>query len=168
MLVEGVMEGQYTGIREVNSDADIYILKKYSKEKKEKFLQENTVKTGVSNKSTEIYIRKLKIFFNKGVTKFKNYDTIKTYKKVKLFSNYYMPFEMIEITNFETIKKEEKYTEQQLTEKITKELQEELNQELGIQDSSQVKSEITSQVEEDGVMVKLVYSVEEKIGTKES
>ena len=33
LLVEGVMEGKYTGIREVNSDADIYIVSHYEKEK---------------------------------------------------------------------------------------------------------------------------------------
>ena len=45
LLVEGVMEGKYTGQREVHSDADIYILKKYEKEKKEPFVQQIKEKT---------------------------------------------------------------------------------------------------------------------------
>ena len=167
LLVEGVMEGKYTGIREVNSDADIYILKKYVKEKKENFIQRNSEKTGGSEKNIEIYINNFKIFFNKGVPKFKNCDTIRTYKKVKLFSNYYIPIEIVEITNFETKINEQTYTEQQLTEKITNELQKELDDELDIQDPSKVDKEVTSITEEDGVIVKVIYSIEEKIGTKE-
>lgn len=167
ILVEGVMEGQYTGIREVNSDADIYLVSRYEKEKKEAFIQENNERTGEMEKNVEIYIHNFKIFFNKGVPKFKNCDTIKTYKKMKLFSNYYIPIEIVNVTNFELEKGYKTYTEAELTEKITKTLQDELNEELNISDFNQVKQEVSSVKDDEGVTVKVVYSVEEKIGTKE-
>ncbi len=167
LLVEGVMEGKYTGIREVNSDADIYILNTYEKNKKESFIQEISERTGNIEKNVEIYIKNFKINFNKGVPKFKNCDTIKAYKKLKLFSNYYIPIEIINITNFELKKYFKTYTEKELVEKITNELQNELDNELNISDSSQVSKSVAKDVEEDGVTVKVIYSVEEKIGTKD-
>ena len=90
LLVEGVMEGKYTGIREVRSDADIYLVSTYEKERKEAFIQQLQERTGNMEKNVEIYLHNFKIFFKKGVPKFENCDTIRTYKKVKLFSNYYI------------------------------------------------------------------------------
>ena len=167
LLVEGVMEGKYTGQREVHSDADIYILKKYEKEKKEPFVQQIKEKTGNEENYVEIYINNFKIFFNKGVPKFKKCDTIRAYKKVKLFSNYYIPMEIVKVTNFEIEETQKNYTELELTEKITKELEEELNQNLNISDFSNIRQEVTTEADESGLTVKVVYLLEEKIGTKD-
>ena len=167
LLVEGVMEGKYTGKREVHSDADIYILKKYEKEKKEPFVQQIKEKTGNEENYVEIYINNFKIFFNKGVPKFEKCDTIRAYKKVKLFSNYYIPIEIVKITNFEIEEALKNFTELELTEKITKELQEELAENLNISDFSNIRQEVTSRADETGVTVKVVYLLEEKIGTKD-
>lgn len=167
LLVEGVMEGKYTGIREVHSDADIYVVSQYEKVKKEPFIQQIEEKTGNKENYVEIYIKKIKIFFNKGVPKFKKCDTIRAYKKVKLFSNYYLPIEFVKVTNYELETNFKTFTEEALTEKVTNELQEQLNQELKINDMSYLNSEVISNVEEDGVTVKVIYSIEEKIETKE-
>lgn len=167
ILVEGVMEGQYTGIREVNSDADIYSISTYEKEKKETFIQEVENRTGNEEKNIELYINNFKIFFNKGVTKFQNYDTIRTYKKVKLFSNYYIPIEIVTVTNYELEKNLKTYTENELTEKISKQLYSEIGEEIDIENSNQVDMETTSFSDIDGVTVKVTCRIEEKIGTKE-
>jgi len=167
LLVEGVMEGQYTGIREVNSDADVYILSTYEKIRKEAYIQEVSERTGEMSKNVEIYIKNFKINFKKSIPNFKKCDTIRVYKKLKLFSNYYIPIEIINITNYELEKYFKTFTEEELTEKITNELQNELDRELQISNSSQVSKEVTQDVEEDGITVKVIYSVEEKIGTKD-
>ena len=167
ILVEGVMEGQYTGIREVVSDADICVVSHYEKEKKEAFIQEISERTGEKEKNVEIYIKNFKINFNKGVPKFENCDTIRTYKKVKLFSNYYIPVEIVNITNFELEKSFKTFTEEELITKLTKVLQEELNQELDISDATEIKQNVASVADETGVTVKVMYELEEKIGTKE-
>lgn len=167
LLVEGIMEGKYTGVREVHSDADIFILKKYEKQKKEPFIQQIQEKTGNQENFVEIYINNFKIFFNKGVPKFKKCDTIRTYKKMKLFSNYYIPIEIVKITNFEVNESFRIYAESELIEKVTKELQNELNQNLNLRDFCNIQEEVTSETDENGVTVKVVYLTEEKIGTKE-
>lgn len=167
LLVEGVMEGKYTGLRQVNCDADIFAVSTYEKERKEAFIQQREERTGNVEKNVEIYIHNFKIFFKKGVTKFENCDTMKTYKKLKLFSNYYIPIEIVNITNYELEKSFKSYTEEELKEKITKVLQEEFKQELELSDLSQVQQEVTSVADSDGVTVKLKYIIEEKIGTKE-
>lgn len=167
ILVEGVMEGQYTGIREVVSDADIYAVSHYEKEKKEAFIQEISERTGKEEKNVEIYLNNFKINFKKGVPKFENCDTIRTYKKVKLFSNYYIPIEIVNVTNFELEKSFKTYTEEELKEKLTKALQDELNQELAISEDTKIEQNVTSVTDETGVTVKVMYELEEKIGTKE-
>lgn len=167
ILVEGVMEGQYTGIREVVSDADIYVVSHYEKEKKEAFIQEISQRTGKEEKNVEIYIKNFKINFKKGVPKFENCDTIRTYKKVKLFSNYYIPIEIVNVTNFELEKSFKTYTEEELKSKLTKALQEELDQELAISEDTKIEKNVTSVTDETGVTVKVMYELEEKIGTKD-
>ncbi len=167
VLVEGVMEGKYTGIREVHSDADIYLVSVYEKEKKEAFIQKIEERTGNMQKNVEIYIHNFKIFFNKGVPKFENCDTIKTYKKLKLFSNYYIPIEIVNVMDYELEKSFKSYTQQELTEKITNDLRNDLNQELSISDTSQIDEKVDCIVDSDGVRVRLSYSVEEKIGKKQ-
>ena len=124
-------------------------------------------KTGNQENFVEIYINNFKIFFNKGVPKFKKCDTIRTYKKMKLFSNYYIPIEIVKITNFEVNESFRIYAESELIEKITKELQNELNQNLNLRDFCNIQEEVTSETDENGVTVKVVYLTEEKIGTKE-
>ena len=167
ILVEGIMEGKYTGIREVNSDADIFVKSTYQKEKKEAFVQKISERTGAKQKSYEIYLNNFKFFFNKGVSNFKKCDTIRVYKKVKLFSNYYIPVEIVENTEFELDENFKTYTEEELTEKIANELKEELNKQLNLSEDDKLEIQVDSIADDNGVTAKIVYSVEEKIGTKE-
>ena len=92
VLVEGVMEGIYKGVRDVCADADITGVVYVSKEKFENFVQENKVKTGNVETDFSINIKKNKINFNKRVSKFKKYDTIRTNNKIKLFSKFLFLF----------------------------------------------------------------------------
>lgn len=167
LLVEGVMEGKYTDPRGVSSDADIYLVSTYEKERKEAFIQQNQERTGNVEKNVEIYLHNFKINFKKGVPKFENCDTIRTYKKIKLFSNYYIPIEIVNVTDYELEKGFKTYTEEELTEKITNELQQEFVQETNISDMEQVEQSITSVADSSGVTVKVIYTLEEKIGTKD-
>lgn len=120
LLVEGVMQGKYTGDRFVHAEAEIFVKKYYEKEKKEEFVQQVEEETGNKEERAEIYINNFKINFNKGVSKFKNYDTIKASKKIKLFSNFYIPVEIIKITNIEKNILSKKYSNEELTNKIVR------------------------------------------------
>jgi len=168
ILVEGIMEGVNTGNREVHSEANIYGKNYYEKEKKESFVQNIKSKTGNEEQKNEICINKFKINFNKGVSKFENYDTISTSKKVKLFSNFYLPIEIKKTTNIEIVNEQKVYSEEELKEKIEKELEEELEKEYGISkyDEKDKKRDIEVNLENDGITVKLMYEIQEDIGTK--
>ena len=168
ILVEGIMEGANTGNREVHSEADVYGKSYYEKEKKESFVQNIKSKTGNEEQKNEICINKFKINFNKGVSKFENYDTISTSKKIKLFSDFYLPIEIKKITNIEIVNEQKVYSEEELKEKIEKELEEELENkyEISKYDEKNKKRDVEVNLEDDGITVKLMYEIQEEIGTK--
>ena len=169
LLVEGIMEGELLGPREVHAEANIYGKNIFEKEKKEEFIQNMKVETGKKEEKNEICINKFKINFNKGVSKFKNYDTISSNQKVKFFSNFYLPIE-IKKTIYKEITNEVKtYSEEELKEKIKKELEEEMELEYEISKYNQKNVKVTdySNLDANGLKLKLVYEVQEEIGQKQ-
>lgn len=169
LLVEGIMEGELLGPREVHAEANIYGKNIFEKEKKEEFIQNMKVETGKKEEKNEICINKFKINFNKGVSKFKNYDTISSNQKVKFFSNFYLPIE-IKKTIYKEITNEVKtYSEEELKEKIKKELEEEMELEYEISKYDQKNVKVTdySNLDANGLKLKLVYEVQEEIGEKQ-
>ncbi|MBO5397416.1 MAG: sporulation protein YqfD [Clostridia bacterium] len=167
LLVEGVMEGKYTGIRQVHAMADIEVKKYAEKEEKQNLVQQIETKTGNEEKNLEIKFHKFKINFNKRLSKFEKYDTIKTTKKLKFFSNYYLPIEVSKITYLEKNLEQKEYTVPELTDKIKLELEQKLNEELGLENADNVEKNVEVNVEGQEVYVKLIYIMYEKIGTKE-
>ena len=167
LLVEGVMEGQYTGTRQVNAEATIYGKISYKKSKKESLIQEIEKTTGKEEKKIEINLNNFKIILPKGVSKFENYDTIKTNKKLKLFSNFYLPISFTEIRFLEKQKEYKTYTEEELIEKLKKELEDELKKEHSLSEKN-VEELLETEVQNGSVEVKVTYIAEEEIGTKEN
>lgn len=166
LLVEGVMEGKYTGIRSVHAEATILGKIYYEKEKKEAFIQEIEEKTGNKEKKREIYINNFKINFNKGVSNFENYDTIRTNKKLRLFSNYYIPIEIVTIENIELQKTYKQFTEEELQRKLQDAIIKELEKEYEISKypSEDVEKNVVVEKEDDGLKIKVIYAVQEEIG----
>ena len=107
-LVNGWMEGKYTGIRYVHARADIEAKVWYTKKEKAYYNQIIQVPTGKQENKFAININNFKINFYKTLSKFQNYDTINENKKVRLFSNFYLPIKFEKITNYE-------YEEKQVT-----------------------------------------------------
>ena len=167
LLVEGIMEGKYTGIRQVHAEASIYGKISYEKSKKESLIQEIEKNTGNEEKKIEINLNNFKIILPKGVSKFKNYDTIKTNKKLKLFSNFYLPISITKINLIEKEKEYKNYGQEELIEKIKKELEEELKEEHSLQDK-EIEELLETNVENGIVNVKVTFIVQEEIGTKEN
>ena len=167
LLVEGVMEGKYTGIRQVHAEASIYGKILYEKSKKESLIQEIEKNTGNEEKKIEINLNNFKIILPKGVSKFENYDTIKTNKKLKLFSNFYLPISITKINLIEKEKEYKNYGQEELIEKIKKELEEELKEEHSLQDK-EIEELLETNVENGIVNVKVTFIVQEEIGTKEN
>ena len=166
VLIAGWLEGKYTGTRYVHATGSVQGKVWYTQKERIYFKQQKKEQTGNVENKYSLNINNFKINFNKGVSKFKNYDTIETNKKVKLFSNFYLPIELIKITNTEVNITDITYTLEEAKnigiEKAKQELNnkiENLNNILSIQ----INDSQTSQY----IEVEVTYEVLENIGTKE-
>ena len=129
-LVNGYLEGKYTGTRYVHGAAEIEAKIWYTKKEKAPLVQQIPVQTGNEEKKYSIKFKKNKINLFKTLSKFEKYDTINEDKKLMLFSNFYLPIEIIKTTNKEYVLQEITYTEEQVIEILTKKLEKELLQEI--------------------------------------
>lgn len=170
LLVEGIMEGKYTEDRFVHAEATVYGKSIYEKEKKEGFVQNQKVKTGNIEHKNKICINNFKINFNKGVSKFENYDTIMETKKIRLFSIFYIPIEIQKTTNEEFKLEEKSYQEEELKEKIVSELESELEEEFHLSNYKEEnkKRDIVTNKDTNELTVKLIYEVQEEIGMEKA
>lgn len=126
ILIEGVMEGVYKGVRDVHADGIVLGKIFYEKELKENYLQKNKVKTGNIEKKKILNFKKNKINFNKGLSKFEKYDTIRTNSKIRLFSNFYFPVEIENVIFEEYYLEDRVYSEEELKNKLIDQLEREL------------------------------------------
>ena len=130
VLIEGTMEGKYTGKRYVHSLGEVEAIVKYTKERKIYLNEVENVKTGNKEKKYRIKINNFQINFYKTLSKFKIYDTIEENKKLKIFSNLYLPISITEIINEELAEDSKKYTVEEAIEKGTQQLKEEIEAEI--------------------------------------
>ena len=126
LLVEGIIEGKYKDDRMVHADADIIGKVLYTLERFDTYIQKNKVKTGRIESKNSINIKNFKINFNKRVSKFEKYDTIRTNNKIRLFSNFLFPIEIEKIRFEEYYFEDKNYSKEELENKIVRELEEEL------------------------------------------
>ena len=166
VLVNGYLEGKYTGLRYVHSLATIKAKIWYTKKEKAALKQEIPVETGNVENKYSIKFKKNQINLLKTLSKFEKYDTIRNEKKVKLFSNFYLPFEIVKTTNKEYILQEKIYTEDELTEILTDKLSEELLKE--INDENRIVNKIINQHSNNGYLeVELTYETIENMGIEQ-
>ena len=166
ILINGIMEGKYTGIRYVHSLGEVEAITKYSKTKKIPLKTTEKVNTGKKETKYKIKINNFQINFYKTLSKFKFYDTIETEKKFKIFSNLYLPISIIKITNQEFEEIEKQYTVEEATEIGTRELEQEIEQEIGTGKNIVGKNAEVAETEE-YVEVSVTYEVIENIGMQE-
>lgn len=166
ILVEGTINGKYMDTIYVNSSAEIEGKAWYSKKKKEEFIQKVEEKTGNEENKYKIKFNNFQINLYKTLSKFENYDTIINERKLSIFSNFYLPIEIIKISNYEKIEREIKYEEEELKRKMIESLEEELKQEVG-EDKNILNKYVNYKKLESGIEIELVYEVLEDIGTKE-
>ena len=164
LLVEGVMEGKYTGKRYVNSRADIYAKITYSKSETRKLNVEEAKLTGNEHIQYKINLNNFKINLNKGVSNFENYDTIVANKNIKVFSNYYLPIQLEKITYKEKIFEEKQYTVEEITNELKTKLEKEILNTLNNQYEELIESTSAVEINNNEVTVIVNCVVEEKIG----
>ena len=166
VLINGWLEGKYTGIRYVHAKGNVEAKVWHTKYK---FVPYNTTEikeTGNVEKFYSIKFNNFEINLQKRVSKFKFYDTIEAEEKLKLFSDFYLPISVKKVTNKEQIKEEKTYNNEQAKDLGIQELEEELN--LEIEDKNRiVNKNVNTYEKENGIEVYVTYEVLENIGTNE-
>lgn len=122
--------------------------------------------TGNAQKKYCVKINNFEINLNKKLPKFKKYDTIYTDKKLKLFSNFYLPITLGISTYYELEEENKIYTNKEAKEILTEKLKSELSEE--IENKNNIKDiQINTNENNVFVEVEVIYEVLESIGTEE-
>ena len=166
VLIAGYMEGKYTEKRYVHSLGKVQAKIKYQKSEKIYLNQEILKESGNQEKKLQIKFNNFKINFYKTLSKFKIYDTIYTEKQLKIFSNFYLPISIVEITNKEQIKENKKYSKEEAIELKKQELSSEIEKDIANKENIQNVTVDTNELE-GYVEVCVTYEVLENIGNYE-
>lgn len=166
ILIGGWMEGKYTGTRYVHAHGEVKAKAWYTNKQKVYLKETKKEETGAIENKFSVKINNFQINLYKRVSNFEIYDTIDENKKLKIFSDFYLPIELIKHTNKEYKNIELTYTLDE-AKKIGKEKAKETldNQ---IEDSRNILNEQINVYENaEYVEVEVIYEVQENIGTKE-
>ena len=166
ILVNGYLEGKYTGTRYVHGAATVEAKIWYTKKEKAMLKQQIPVQTGNEEKKYSIKFKKNQINLFKTLSKFEKYDTINENKKIILFSNFYLPIEVVKITNKEYVLQDVTYTNEEQTQILTKKLKKELLEEIGEQKNI-VNVNVNTYSQDEAVEVEVTYEVLENIGVEQ-
>ena len=164
-LINGWIEGKYTGIRYVHAKGEIEAKVWYTKNKFISYNTTETKETGNIEEHYSIKINNFEINFKKKLPKFQIYDTIDNEEKIKLFSDFYLPISVKKTTYKELIEEKKTYSIEQAKTLGIQELQKELDEEL--KDKNIVGKNINTYEKENGLEVFVTYEVLENIGTNE-
>ena len=165
-LINGWMEGKYTGIRYVHAKGEIQAKVWHTKHKKIQYNTTEKRETGNIENKYLLKINNFEINFNKRVSKFKIYDTINAENKLKLFSNFYLPISVVKITNKEQEEIKKQYSIEDAKKIGIEQLQNELENEI-VDKEKITNKNINTYEQEDGIEVYVTYEVLENIGTNE-
>ena len=166
ILVNGYLEGKYTGTRYVHGAATVEAKIWYTKKEKAMLKQQIPVQTGNEEKKYSIKFKKNQINLFKTLSKFEKYDTINENKKIILFSNFYLPIEVVKITNKEYVLQDVTYTNEEQTQILTEKLIKELLEEIGEQKNI-VNVNVNTYSQDETVEVEVTYEVLENIGVEQ-
>ena len=166
ILINGWMEGKYTGIRYVHAKGNVEARVWYTKSKKIEYKTTEKEETGRIDTVYAMKINKFKINFPKKLSNFEIYDTIETENKVRIFSNFYLPISVIKTINKEQKLVDKTYSIEEAKELGTQELEQELMEE--IKDIEKiVNKNINVKENNDSIEITVTYEVLENIGTND-
>ena len=166
ILIAGWIEGKYTGTRYVHAEGEVKAKVWYTEKEQVPLNQVVEKNTGNLEKKYKIKINNFTINLFKTLSKFKKYDTIETCNQIKIFSNFYLPINLIQITNVE--KEEEKITygiedaKQIGIRKASEKIEKQLNN-----DQEVLQKYVNTYANNDSIVTEVTYEVLENIGTKE-
>ena len=102
----------------------------------------------------------------KTLSKFEKYDTIETCNELKIFSNFYLPIELIKIKNSEVIENQITYGTEEAKQIAIEKASQEIEKEVEANDEV-LQKYINTYAENGYVEAEVTYEVLENIGTKE-
>lgn len=164
VLIAGWMEGKYTGKNYVNANGEVKAKVTYSQSEKIEKKEIKREQTGKNENKYAIKFNNFKINLYKTLSKYEIYDTMYTNKKIKLFSNFYLPIEVIKYTNYEVTETEISYGKEKAKLEGQRRAEEKLNE---LIEGEISKKDVNITEYETYYDVKVTYEVIEQIGTKE-
>lgn len=165
VLIQGWFEGQFTGIRYVHANGEVQAKVWYSQKISVPLKQTKKIKTDKEENKYSVKINNFEINLPKGVPKFQNYDTIETSKKLKLFSDFYLPIEIHQKTYQEYEEQEITYSIEEAKELGIAQADESLKEQ--IEGKQVTNKKINAEQIGANIEVEVIYEVLESIGTKE-
>ncbi len=166
-LIAGYMEGKYTDTRYVHAQGEVQAKVWYTKRKSSNFTREVCNQTGNYKNKYRISINNFTINLYKSIPNFEKYDTISENKKIKIFSNFYLPI-IISKDIYQEVKTQEiTYGKVELQNLLISELEEEFKQENIEEDKITNKIVNVYQKNDNELEIELTYEVLETIGTEE-
>ena len=166
-LISGIMEGKYTDPRYVHAKGEVEAKVWYTKRRKSKFTREVSKQTGAEKEKYSIIFNNFRINLYKSLPNFEKYDTISENKKIKLFSDFYLPISIQKDTYKEIKTNDITYGKQELQNILISEMEKEFEQENFNDKNITNKTVNVYQKDKDTIEVELTYEVLETIGTEE-
>ena len=165
-LIAGWMEGKYTGTRYVHAEGNVEAKTWYSHKERVYFNQVKKEQTGNKETKFQININNFQINLYKTLSKFQNYDTICMNKKLKLFSNLYLPAGLTVINNYEVVNNDVVYTKEEAKQIGINKSKEELDKIINNK-KNLLNTYINEYSGEGFIDIEVIYELNEIIGTKE-
>lgn len=166
LVIGGWLEGKYTGTRYVHANGSVQAKVWYTQNEKVELNQVVSRKTENEETKYSVRINNFTINFYKTLSKFKKYDTIEQNKKIKLFSDFYLPIEIIQKNNYELVEETITYTKEQAKQKAEEEAKKKLDEQVKVKENI-LNTYINYQETEEYIEAQVIYEVLEEIGTKE-
>ena len=166
VLIGGWLEGKYTGIRYVHANGSVQGKVWYTEKIKVELKQVISNKTENIETKYSVRINNFTINFYKTLSKFEKYDTIEENKKLKLFSDFYLPIEILKKTNYELVEEEKVYTKEEAKQKALQDAKERLEEQIEEKENI-LNTYINYNETEEYIEAQVIYEVLEEIGTKE-
>ena len=166
ILIGGWLEGKYTGTRYVHANGEVQAKVWYTEKIKVPLKQTKKELTGNEENKYSVKINNFQINLSKRVSKFENYDTIEENKKIRLFSNFYLPIEIQKTTYKEYQNQEVSYTLEEAKQMAVEEAMQKLDEQVKDKDSI-LDKQVQENKTQEYVEVEVIYEVLENIGTKE-
>lgn len=166
ILVAGWLEGKYTGTRYVHANGEVKAKVWYSQTEIVPLKEVKNERTQKEENKYSVKINNFQINFYKTLSKFEKYDTIVENKKIKLFSDFYLPLEIVQRTNYELSEVEEIHTKDEAKNIAIQRAKEKLEEQIEDKESI-LNTYINYKEDENQIEAQVIYEVLEEIGTKE-